>query len=32
SAVVAAARYSVRHGDLRTLLYYQGYRAADFVG
>ena len=31
-AVVAAARFSVRYGDLRTLLYYQGYDAADFAG
>ena len=29
--VAAAARFNVRHGDLRTLLYFQGYTAADFV-
>lgn len=29
--VAAAARFNVRHGDLRTLLYFQGYAAADFV-
>ncbi len=30
-AVVAAARYNVRFGDLRTLLYFQGYRRLDLV-
>ncbi|MCP3956772.1 MAG: phosphoserine phosphatase SerB [bacterium] len=29
--VAGKARYSVRHGDLRTLLYYQGYRESDFA-
>ncbi|MEM7355280.1 MAG: phosphoserine phosphatase SerB [Acidobacteriota bacterium] len=31
-AVFAAARFSVRHGDLSTLLFYQGYRQAEFAG
>ncbi len=31
-AVAAAARYRVDHGDLRTLLYYQGYSEAEVVG
>ncbi len=31
-AVVAAARYSVIHGDLRTLLFFQGYRESEIVG
>lgn len=30
-AVVAAARFGVRHGDLRTLLYYQGYLQTELV-
>ncbi len=30
-AVAAAARYRVDHGDLRTLLYYQGYSEAEIV-
>lgn len=31
-AVIAAARFSVRHGDLRTLLFFQGYRDSELVG
>ncbi len=31
-AVAAAARYRVDHGDLSTLLYYQGYSEAEIVG
>ncbi len=30
--VAAEARAQVRHGDLRTLLYMQGYAASEFVG
>ncbi|MEM7653752.1 MAG: phosphoserine phosphatase SerB [Pseudomonadota bacterium] len=29
-AVEAAARYSVKHGDLTALLYFQGYRRTEF--
>lgn len=29
-AVAAAARFRVDHGDLSTLLYFQGYRSAEF--
>ena len=29
--VVAEARFSIRHGNLRTLLYYQGYGESDFT-
>ena len=28
--VIAAARYSVRYGDLRTLLFFQGYARSEF--
>lgn len=31
-AVIAAARFSVRYGDLSTLLFYQGFDEASFVG
>ena len=31
SAVTAAARYTVKHGDLTALLYLQGYTKSDFV-
>ena len=31
-AVLVASRFSVLYGDLRTLLYYQGYGEADFTG
>ncbi len=30
--VAAAARVRVVHGDLRALLFMQGYAAAEFVG
>lgn len=30
-AVLAAARYSIRHGDLSALLYYQGYGADEII-
>ena len=31
-SVAAAARHRIQHGDLRGLLFAQGYRAAEFVG
>ena len=31
SAVAAAARHTVEHGDLTALLYLQGYAKSDFV-
>ncbi len=31
-AVAAAARFRVDHGDLRTVLYYQGYGEAEILG
>ncbi len=31
-AVAAAARFRVDHGDLRTLLYFQGYEEGEIVG
>ena len=31
SAVKAATRFHVDHSDLTALLYFQGYRAAEFV-
>ena len=29
-SVARAARFRIEHGDLTTLLYFQGYRRADF--